>query len=51
VVWQWRQQLVGKAAASDVGVWWQWTLKVVVEAEMTTAANILLSSTSVIIVG
>jgi hypothetical protein len=36
--------------ASDVGVWPQWTLKAAAEVEMEMAANILLSS-SVIIVG
>jgi hypothetical protein len=37
--------------ASYVGVWRRWTLKAAVEVEMTAAANILISSSSVIIVG
>ncbi len=40
-----------QCAVSDVGVWRRQTLKAVVEAEMAVAANILLSSSSVIIVG
>jgi hypothetical protein len=42
---------VGGAAASDVGVWQRQTLKAVAEAEMVTAANILFTSSSVIILG
>jgi hypothetical protein len=51
VAQQQRQQHVGGAAASYVGMWQRQTLKEAVEAEMVMAANILLSSSSVIIVG
>jgi hypothetical protein len=36
---------------SDIGVWQRQTLKAAAEAEMAMAADILLSSSSVIIVG
>ncbi len=51
MVGQLRQQPVGGAAASDVGVWRRWTLKAAAEVEMAAAADILFSSSSVIIVG
>jgi hypothetical protein len=43
VALQWQQQYVGGAAASDVVLWRQLTQKLAAEAEMATAADILLS--------